>query len=116
MFDVWKNVLAEIEQQISPANFATWFQDTSLVTAKDGHVIIGVKNSFYVKQLRARYYDYIKKSLESHGITVKDIEFEVVNVSKSKVRSREVTAPEPIKKRIKAISHDGFSVGWCRRL
>ena len=103
MFDVWKNVLAEIEQQISPANFATWFQDTSLVTAKDGHVIVGVKNSFYVKQLRARYYDLIEKSLKNNGIEVVDIDFEVVCKTKNRVRSREVTATKPIKEQIKTI-------------
>ena len=103
MFDVWKNVLAEIEQQISPANFATWFQDTSLVTAKDGHVIVGVKNSFYVKQLRARYYDLIEKSLKNNGIKVVDIDFEVVCKTKTRVRSREVTAAKPLKEQIKTI-------------
>ena len=103
MFDVWKNVLAEIEQQTSPANFATWFQDTSLFTAKDGHVIVGVKNSFYVKQLRARYYDLIEKALKNNGIKVKDIDFEVVLKSKNKIRPREVTTPRPIKEHIKTI-------------
>ncbi len=103
MFDVWKNVLAEIEQQTSPANFTTWFQDTSLVTAKDGHIIIGVKNSFYVKQLRTRYYDLIKKALINNGIKVENIDFEVVLKSKNKIRPREVTAPRPIKEQIKTI-------------
>ena len=32
MYDVWKNALAEIEQQISSANYSTWFQDTSLIS------------------------------------------------------------------------------------
>ena len=52
MYDVWKNALAEIEQQLSPANFSTWFQDTNLISNEDGNIIIGVKNSFYVKQLQ----------------------------------------------------------------
>ena len=52
MYDVWKNALAEIEQQISAANYSTWFQGTSIIKNDDGHIIIGVKNSFYVKQLR----------------------------------------------------------------
>ena len=60
MYDVWKNALAEIEQQISTANFSTWFQDTSLLSTEDGEIKIGVKNSFYVKQLRNRYLDLIK--------------------------------------------------------
>ena len=70
MYDVWKNALAEIEQQISTANFSTWFQDTSLLSTEDGNIKIGVKNSFYVKQLRNRYLDLIKTALENNNITV----------------------------------------------
>ena len=72
MYDVWKNALAEIEQQISAANFSTWFQGTSLISNDEGYIKIGVKNTFYVKQLRNRYLDIIKKAggklLESTSI------------------------------------------------
>ena len=91
MYDVWKNVLAEIEQQISAANFSTWFQDTSLISAKDGNIKIGVKNSFYTKQLRNRYYNIIATALTNNQITVDTITFEVKSNSKSKVRPQEIT-------------------------
>ena len=103
MFDVWKNVLAEIEQQISAANFSSWFQDTSLITAKDGYIKIGVKNSFYVKQLRARYYDIISSALQNNNIEVIDMDFEVVSNVKNKIRPREITASNLVKDRIKTI-------------
>ena len=104
MYDVWKNALAEIEQQISPANFSTWFQDTSLLSTKDGHIKIGVKNTFYVKQLRNRYYDLISTALKNNRVEVKDITFEVKSPAKSKVRPREITKSTPIiKERIKSI-------------
>ena len=91
MYDVWKNALAEIEQQISTANFSTWFQDTSLISTEDGRIIIGVKNTFFVKQLRNRYSDLIKKSLENNNLTVTNIDFEVQSSNKTKSRPREVT-------------------------
>ena len=91
MYDVWKNALAEIEQNISPANFSTWFQDTSLLSTKDGHVKIGVKNTFYVKQLRNRYYDLISTALKNNRVNIVDLTFEVKSPTKSKVRPREVT-------------------------
>ncbi len=91
MYNAWKNVLAEIEQQISAANFSTWFQDTSLVSTEDGIIIIGVKNSFYIKQLRSKFIDIIKNALIKNGVEVKSIDFEVQTASKSKVRPREVT-------------------------
>jgi len=104
MYDVWKNVLAEIEQQISAANFSTWFQDTSLLSTKDGHIKIGVKNTFYIKQLRSRYLDLITKSLQNNSVNIKDIDFEVKSSTKSKVRPREVTKVSSLsKERIKTI-------------
>ena len=91
MYDVWKNVLAEIEQKISAANFSTWFQDTSLLSTENGAIIIGVKNSFYVKQLRSKFLNIITEALTKNNIEVKTIDFEVQTTTKSKVRPREVT-------------------------
>lgn len=91
MYDVWKNALAEIEQQLSAANFSTWFQGTSLVSNEAGNVRIGVKNTFYIKQLRNRYLDIIKTALKNNNIEVNDIEFVVQNSAKTKVHPREIT-------------------------
>ncbi len=91
MYNVWENVLAEIEQKVSPANFSTWFQDTSLLSTDSGHIIIGVKNSFYVKQLRSKFLDIITDALIKNNIEVNTVDFEVQASTKSKVRPREVT-------------------------
>ncbi len=104
MYDVWKNALAEIEQKISAANFSTWFQDTSLLSEEDGNIKIGVKNSFYIKQLRARYLEIIESALKNAGLEVKSIDFEVKSDVKPKIRSREITGTDDlIKKRVKEI-------------
>ncbi len=106
MYDVWKNALAEIEQQISAANFSTWFQDTSLISTEDGNIKIGVKNSFYVKQLRNRYLNLIKSALENNNILVNKVDFEVQANIKPKVHSHEVIKDNPIKERIKTIRNN----------
>ena len=104
MYNVWQNVLAEIEQQISAANFSTWFQDTSLISTDDGNIVIGVKNSFYTKQLKTRYYKLITTALSNNNIDVKELIFEVQSASKPKARSREITkVSESIKSRVKTI-------------
>lgn len=105
MYNVWENVLAEIEQKISAANFSTWFQDTSLLSAENGSVIVGVKNSFYVKQLRSKFIDVITEALVKNGVEVKTINFEVQTTTKSKVRPREVTgnSEDSLKSRTKTI-------------
>lgn len=118
MYDVWKNALAEIEQQISAANFSTWFQNTTLLSAEDGDIKIGVKNSFYVKQLRNRYLDLIKTALKNNNLEVKTIDFEVQATTKSKVRPREVTKSDiSLKDRIKSLKssslkeHNNYETG-----
>ena len=103
MYDVWKNVLAEIEQQISAANFSTWFQDTNLISTENGDIKIGVKNSFYVKQLRARYIQLISTALNNNNIAVTNIDFEVQSNPKTKPRSREVIKDNSVKNRLKTI-------------
>jgi len=104
MYDVWKNALAEIEQQISAANFSTWFQDTSLISTTDGNIIIGVKNSFHIKQLRTRYLDLITTALQNNNININHIDFEVKTEKKSRIRPREITAnSSSIKERVKSV-------------
>lgn len=90
MYNVWENVLAEIEQKVSKANFSTWFQDTSLLSTENGSIIIGVKNSFYIKQLRSKFLNTITEALLKNNIEVKNIDFEIQNMTKSKVKPREI--------------------------
>lgn len=123
MYDVWKNALAEIEQQISAANFSTWFQGTSLISNEDGNIKISVKNTFYVKQLRNRYLDLIKTALKNNNINVVEIDFIVENTTRTKVRPREVTKNTLLtdaKKRIetkaqKATNTTNFNNGLNRK-
>lgn len=102
MYNVWENVLAEIAQKISPAVFSTWFQDTSLVSVDDNKAIIGVKNSFYVKQLKSRYYDIISQALKSNGATVEELEFQVQTKSKVRIKPREVRISDEANSLIKS--------------
>ena len=114
MYDVWKNVLAEIEQKVSKANFSTWFSDLSLLSIENGVVTIGVKNSFLIKQLNTRYLEIIKSALINNGVEVKNIIFELSAKKKSAIRSREIThedvsAKEHIKEVRTKIKEQSFS-------
>ena len=113
MYDVWKNVLAEIEQKISTANFSTWFQDTSLISTEDGDIIIGVKNSFYVKQLETRFIDVITTALKNNNIDIKTISFEVKSATKPKIRPHEVTVSQDLlENRFKSLKKSTKQTTW----
>lgn len=104
VYDVWENTLAEIEQKISTSNFSTWFQDTSLISVDKGHVIIGVKNSFFIKQLRSKFLDIITAALINNGVIVKDVDFEIKTKPKiNKVRPREVIRSADVKNHLATI-------------
>ncbi len=100
MFSVWDNVLAEIEQKIPSASFATWFSDTSLLSSDDGNIVIGVKNSFFVKNLRGKFGDIITTALKNNHVEVNTLSFEVVAPKKSRVRPHEVLPETESKSRI----------------
>jgi chromosomal replication initiation ATPase DnaA len=44
--EIWQSVLAQIQLMTSPANFATWFQNTKISSLENGRVVISVPNSF----------------------------------------------------------------------
>ena len=75
MYDVWKNALEFIEQQISAANYSTWFENTSLISSENGEIKIGVKNSFHIKQLRTRYSELITTALNNNNVKVESLDF-----------------------------------------
>lgn len=94
MFDVWKNVLAEVEQTISSADFNVWFADVELISIEDGIVRIQVPNTFKKATLEKKYSELIKESLGHNGVEFSDLEFVVQSSSKISRRPREITMSE----------------------
>lgn len=90
MLDVWRNVLAEVEQTIPRDQFATWFPGTELIEYTDDKVVIGVPNVFKIKQLRVKYSDTLKTAFKHNNIIAKEISYVVQSSSRPKVRAREV--------------------------
>ncbi len=91
MFNLWENVLAEVEQAISPEQFSTWFPSTNLAEINDDVVTISVPNVFKLKQLQVKYSDILKAAFEHNNVAVKEIKYVVQSSTKPKVRAREVT-------------------------
>lgn len=82
MFDVWKSVLAEVEQTIPREQFSTWFTGTELLGAEEGAVVVGVPNVFKRTQLQAKYSDVIRLAFEHNGVEVTDLRYEVMSREK----------------------------------
>ena len=104
MFDVWKNVLAEIEQNVSSSVFSTFFKDSSLVSVNNGTVVIGVNNFIKQKQFNGKYKSIIIKALEDNDIEVKEYICNIISDYKPTVKARETTSRTPVINTPKRIS------------
>lgn len=82
--ELWQAVLAQIQLNISQANFATWFKDTGIVSHKDGQVLISVPNSFAKEWMENKYGKNIFKIL--YGLD-KEIKMVRYLVGKTELKS-----------------------------
>ena len=90
--ELWQAVLAQIQLNISPANFATWFKNTEIINLKDGEVIVSTPNSFAKEWLEQKHNRTIFKILHGLDETIKDVKY-VVGRPALKVLTRAWSAP-----------------------
>jgi len=73
--ELWQSVLAQMQFHISRANFATWFQNTEIISKEDEKIIISVPNAFSKEWLSNKYNKLILKTLHDIDDSIKDLEF-----------------------------------------
>lgn len=92
--ELWEAVLAQIQFNISQANFATWFKNTGVISKKEGAVWVSVPNSFSKEWLEGKYNKAILKILRSLDEEIKEVIY-VVDKSGPKVSQKEKTVLIP---------------------
>ena len=75
--ELWQTVLAQVQLNISPANFATWFKNTEITSQKEGQVSVSAPNSFVKEWLENKYGKNILKILHSLDERIKEVSFEI---------------------------------------
>jgi len=75
--ELWQAVLAQIQLNISQANFSTWFKNTGILSRKEGEIIISVPNSFAKEWLENKYNKIIFNLLHSLDEEVKEVKYAV---------------------------------------
>ena len=73
--ELWQAVLAQIQLNISPANFSTWFKDTKIADYKDNEIIVSVPNTFAKEWLENKYGKNIFKIFYSLDKGIKEIKY-----------------------------------------
>ncbi|MCX6720069.1 MAG: chromosomal replication initiator protein DnaA, partial [Candidatus Staskawiczbacteria bacterium] len=75
--ELWQSVLAQMQFHISKANFATWFQNTEIISKENEKVIISVPNAFSKEWLSNKYNKQILKTLHDIDDSIKELEFTI---------------------------------------
>ena len=73
--ELWQSVLAQMQFHISKANFATWFQNTEIISKENEIVTISVPNAFSKEWLSNKYNKLILKTLHDIDDKIKDLNF-----------------------------------------
>jgi len=81
--ELWQATLAQIQLNISPASFATWFKNTKIIGQEKGKVVISVTNSFAKEWLQNKYGKVILKILHELDPRIKEVNYKT---GKSKVK------------------------------
>jgi len=80
--ELWQSVLAQMQFYISKANFATWFQNTEIISKNNEKIIISVPNAFSKEWLSNKYNKLILKTLHDIDDSIKELEFVIKPQSK----------------------------------
>ncbi|MDO8639483.1 MAG: chromosomal replication initiator protein DnaA [bacterium] len=75
--ELWQAVLAQVQLNISSANFATWFKNTGVLSCREGQVLVSVPNSFAKEWLENKYGKTIFKILFALDKDIKEIKYVV---------------------------------------
>lgn len=96
--EIWQSVLSQIQLNISPANFATWFANTKVSSVGNNEATISVPNSFSKEWLEQKYHKDILKILKSLDDSIREIKYVVtpINVKMSSSQRRGVKKEETI--------------------
>lgn len=73
--ELWQSVLAQMQFHISRANFATWFQNTEIISKDNEKIIISVPNAFSKEWLSNKYNKLILKTLHDIDDSIKELSF-----------------------------------------
>lgn len=76
--EIWQSILAQVQLNVSPAIFTTWFKSTSIFSIANGEVTIAVPNTFAKEWLEQKYRKQTIKFLRDIDGTIREVFFRVI--------------------------------------
>jgi len=96
--ELWQAVLAQLQFQISPANFATWLKNTYILSKRDGQLLISVPNNFSKEWLENKYNKLIFHLIRGIDSEIRELQYMVgapVQPKQPPVRPSHSITPNP---------------------
>ncbi len=92
--ELWQAVLAQIQFNISTANFTTWLKNTKILTKKQEKIIVSVPNNFSKEWLENKYNKIILKILQNLDKEIKEIKYDVVKTVQKTNKTAKISCPK----------------------
>jgi len=73
--ELWQATLAEIELNISKANYTTWFRNTLISSRNNGSVVVSVPNNFSKEWLENKFNKLILRTIRGLSPETKEVSF-----------------------------------------
>jgi chromosomal replication initiator protein len=109
---LWQQCLKEIEEQILPENYTTWFASTYPYALHNESLTIAVPNNFYKKCLQENYQDLIESTLESLLKKRTQVDFFVDTGPKNNIQTQNTqTSNDKTEQIIPAPTNDIWELG-----
>ena len=80
---LWDDLLAQMELEVSRANFSTWFKDTYINKIDGGVVYLAVPNTFAKEWLSQRYHKKILEILRGGDEAIRSVDY-IISTQKKK--------------------------------
>jgi chromosomal replication initiator protein len=71
--EIWQAVLGEVELDVSPASFTTWFRNTHILDFSDGQIVVSVPNGFAKEWLENKYNQFILKAVRNFRDDIRSV-------------------------------------------
>lgn len=91
---LWQLALAEMEVQLSRANFATWLKNSHLVEKSDGTFKIALPNHFAKEWVENKYQKNLLGAIRNFDPSAKKLEFTVQGVSFAEAKPQRITTSD----------------------
>jgi len=88
---LWNTTLAEIELEVSKANFITWFKNTSITRCDNDIIFLSVPNTFVKDWLANKYHKFILSALRKNHDRVRGVEYTISKEPSTDSRKTQTT-------------------------